>query len=79
MNKPPSELQFSTHADRLFVESNKQALRGSHGLPTEPSEWNAAPQNAWSAWDEVSCVVVLGEPGSGKSREFLHQHEILKK
>lgn len=67
-----ADLLFSTHADRLFIQAGKSPLRGKRGLPASPSPWNEAHQHTWSSWEDVPCVLLLGEPGIGKSREFLH-------
>lgn len=69
---PSTDFRFSTHAERLFIQLGQSPLKGKRGLPVAPSVWNEAPQRTWSDWDAVPCILLLGEPGSGKTREFLH-------
>lgn len=76
---PISSFQFDTHAERLFIELGHEEFRSQNGLPIESNEWNGAPQQGWSVWDDVSCFILLGEPGIGKTREFEYQYQILKK
>lgn len=75
---PINSFQFDTHAERLFVELGHEELRSQNGLPIEPSEWNRTPQQHWLAWDDVPCLILLGEPGIGKTNELEHQCQILK-
>ncbi|NOT14370.1 MAG: hypothetical protein HOP21_02095 [Methylotenera sp.] len=68
---------FQQHAERLFIPHNKQAiaLYDEHGLPSTPNEWNQANQKSWAHWNAYPLVVLLGESGSGKTREFDFQIE----
>ena len=74
-----SSFQFDTHAERLFVELGREEFRSQNGLPIESNDWNGAPQQHWSVWNDVPCHILLGEPGIGKTREFEYQYQILKK
>lgn len=65
-----SELQFATRAERLFAALNWSQLEGREvGSPSHPSQDEFVPQ-PWESWHDFQCVVLLGEPGSGKTCEF---------
>ena len=70
-----TDFHFLTHADRLFIELGRTRILGKRGLPATPSAWNEVAQQTWDHWDDVPCVILLGEPGSGKTREFRHQFD----
>lgn len=70
--KPSSDFQFSTHADRLFIQLGQSPAISKRGLTSTASAWNEVNQSEWSNWDTVPCVLLLGEPGSGKTSEFVH-------
>jgi hypothetical protein len=62
---------FQYHATRLFISQGESyEADPRNGLPLKPSEWHSVRQQGRGNWRDVRCVVVLGEPGSGKSREF---------
>jgi hypothetical protein len=70
-----STIRFTTHAPRSFIEI--QDVRTTDEAGAAASLSHTAPCD-WKAWDEVSCVVVLGEPGSGKSSEFMYRCRTLQ-
>lgn len=71
--KPSTSFQFSTHADRLFIQLGQSPEISRRGLPSKSSAWGEVNQREWPHWDTVPCVLLLGEPGSGKTSEFLHR------
>ena len=71
--KPLTDFQFSTHADRLCIQIGQSAVISKRGLSSAASSWTEVNQHDWSQWDTVPCVTLLGEPGSGKTREFDHR------
>jgi hypothetical protein len=71
-----SAIRFTTHAPRSFIEF--QGIGTLNEVKSVGSLPHTAPRD-WEAWDEVSCVIVLGEPGSGKSTEFAHWCRMLQK
>lgn len=71
--KPSTNFRFSTHADRLCIQLGQSPAISRRGLPSKNSAWGEVNQREWSNWDAVPCVLLLGEPGSGKTSEFLHR------
>ncbi len=71
--KPSTNFRFSTHADRLCIQLGHLPAISRRGLPSTTSAWNAVNQREWPNWDTVPCVLLLGEPGSGKTSEFVHR------
>ena len=71
--KPSTDFRFSTHADRLCIQLGQSPAISRRGLPSKTSAWGEVNQREWSNWDTVPCVLLLGEPGSGKTSEFLHR------
>lgn len=71
--KPSTDFRFSTHADRLCIQLGQSPAISKRGLPSTASAWNEVNQREWSNWDTVPCVLLLGEPGSGKTSEFVHR------
>lgn len=70
---------FGKHASRLFIpEGESCAVDRDHGLPLKPDKWRTILQQSRHHWNDSPCVVVLGEPGSGKSREFESWHDELR-
>jgi hypothetical protein len=67
---PHSARLFQNHAARLFVPADESAATDTFGLPIRPDRWHQPPQRGREHWNDSPCVVLLGEPGSGKSREF---------
>ncbi|WP_157376206.1 NACHT domain-containing protein, partial [Burkholderia ubonensis] len=65
-----SELRFATRAERSFAALERSQLEGSDlGSPLQSSRDELIP-HPWENWHDVPCVVLLGEPGSGKTCEF---------
>lgn len=71
--KPSPDFQFSTHAHRHCVQLGQSPAISGRGLTSTTSAWTEVNQREWSNWDTVPCVLLLGEPGSGKTSEFLHR------
>jgi hypothetical protein len=72
-------LEIKDHIPRLFVRYGDLPKLDYHGLPAFSSEFDVAvPQNFWEKWQTEQCIVLLGEPGIGKSTEFEFQYEGLK-
>lgn len=70
--------RFRAHAPRSFI------LDSSIAPPLEmdpPPLDDREPgrEATWGDFQDSACVVLLGEPNIGKSRELLHQHDELKK
>lgn len=66
------------HIPRLFIPLGDSATVDSHGLPVWPDEFYTSIEQAeWEKWQDADCLVLLGEPGCGKSTEFDHQHQAL--
>jgi hypothetical protein len=61
---------FQTHARRLFVATHEPYTIDRLGLPQAPDDWHTVAQTYREHWDDAPCIVVLGEPGCGKSREL---------
>ena len=63
-----ANVAFDTYVPRQFVSVGTD------------SKQKSAPRAAttWVEWASTQCVVLLGEPGSGKSTEFLHQIDQLR-
>ncbi|CAH1190159.1 hypothetical protein NTGBS_1140001 [Candidatus Nitrotoga sp. BS] len=68
-----TNFQFLIHADRLCRQVGQLPVISRRGLPSAASEWFEVSQHDWSHWDAVPCVSLLGEPGSGKTSEFVHR------
>lgn len=68
-----TDFQFATHANRLCIQIGQLPVISKRGLPAATSAWSEVSQHDWSHWDTVSCVSLLGEPGSGKTSEFVHR------
>jgi hypothetical protein len=68
--------RFHTHAERQFSELRQSGLE-DHPSVRRPIS-NGMDQHSWERWDDVPCVVLLGEPGSGKTSEFRHHVEELR-
>lgn len=77
--KPSTDFRFSTHVDRLCIQLGQSPTITKHGLPSTASTWYEVNQREWSNWDTVPCVLLLGEPGSGKTSEFVHRFSQLNK
>ncbi|HKU28815.1 MAG TPA: hypothetical protein VJQ54_25310, partial [Candidatus Sulfotelmatobacter sp.] len=73
-----SELQFATHAERSFAAFDRSQLEGGEHRSSSQSSRNDPVQQPWEYWHQVPCVVLLGEPGSGKTCEFLRRVEELR-
>lgn len=72
------ELSSQQHIPRLFIPLGGSATVDSHGLPVWPDEFYTSIEQAeWEKWQDADCLVLLGEPGCGKSTEFDHQHQAL--
>jgi hypothetical protein len=71
--KPSTDFRFTTHADRLCIQLGQSPAISKRGLPSTASAWYEVNQREWSNWDTVTCVLLLGEPGSGKTSEFVHR------
>jgi len=71
--KPSTDFRFTTHADRLCIQLGQSPAISKRGLPSTASAWYEVNQREWSDWDTVTCVLLLGEPGSGKTSEFVHR------
>ena len=69
---------FLTHARRLFVSQHESYTIDRHERPMRPDSWHAVAQDYREKWDDDQCLVVLGEPGSGKSREFESWRDALR-
>lgn len=72
-----SDFRFHTHAERLFCELRQLGLKDHPSARRAIS--NDVDQHSWEHWDGTSCVVLLGEPGSGKTSEFRHHIEELRR
>jgi hypothetical protein len=68
------DMFFSSHAERQFAELEGHQNRDQNVKSNQINNQN----NSWDDWEDYSCVVLLGEPGSGKTSEFLYQFDVLK-
>lgn len=71
--------RFSAHANRLFVDQGQTEDIAPNGLVATPSRYASTKQVGWDEVSDARCLVLLGDPNIGKSREFAHQHEVLLK
>jgi hypothetical protein len=74
---PVADMLFSTHADRQFAELDIPQAQEKDGHQNPRTDQWGSNHNPWDYWSDAPCVVLLGEPGSGKTTEFLHQFEKL--
>jgi hypothetical protein len=72
-------MMLDAHIPRLFVPYGSDVTTDGYGLPIVPDMYHQEiKQRRWDNWQDEKCIVLLGEPGSGKSTEFEHQAELLK-
>lgn len=72
-------MELKDHIPRLFVRYGDLPKLDYHELSAYESEFDAAtPQNFWGKWQTKQCIVLLEEPGIGKTTEFEFQYEDLK-
>ena len=72
-------MEIKGHIPRLVVRYGDLPELDHHGLPTFSTGSAAAlPQAFWEKWQTEQCIVLLGEPGIGKSTEFEFQCKALK-
>lgn len=72
-------MELKDHIPRLFVRYGDPHKLDYHGLPDFPSDLHVVtPQDFWEKWQAEQCIVLLGEPGIGKSTEFEFQYVGLK-
>lgn len=72
------ELSSQQHIPRLFIPLGGNVTVDGHGLPVWSDGFYTDVQQAeWEKWQDANCLVLLGEPGCGKSMEFAHQHHAL--
>ena len=71
-------LSEAEHFSRLFVPHGSIITLDEYELPKFPSEfYTDMAQAEWERWQNDNCIVLLGEPGIGKSTEFEFQHNKL--
>ena len=64
---------FTIHAERQFSNLRPNQNLEEKSTQNEGSVQTFPLDTSWSSWDRFSCIVLLGEPGSGKTKEFSHQ------